>query len=142
MDVVWQGDSFPFSPHTTRSEAEALWYAPQAAVYVMEQDGEVRGSFYLKPNQPALGDHVANGGFMVSKAARGRGVGRAMGLLALEEARRLGYTAMQFNFVVSSNETAVALWRDLGFSVVGLIPDAFRHLSLGPTDVLIMYRRL
>ncbi len=140
--VVRAGDAFAFDPQTDETEAERLWFAPGAHVYVAEANGQILGSAYLKPNQPGLGDHVANGGFMVSAAARGQGLGRTLGAFAIEEARRLGFTAMQFNFVVASNTAAVALWRDLGFAIIGTVPRAFRHTKLGPVDVHIMYRDL
>ncbi|HEY2786177.1 MAG TPA: GNAT family N-acetyltransferase, partial [Fimbriiglobus sp.] len=88
------------------------------------------------------GSHVANAGFMVAPDARGRGVGRAMGEFILAEARRLGFAGMQFNFVVSTNAAAVALWNDLGFRAIGTVPRGFRHAALGPVDVLVMYRDL
>jgi ribosomal protein S18 acetylase RimI-like enzyme len=97
---------------------------------------------WLKANQPGLGDHVGNAAYMVSPDAAGRGVGKAMGEFSLEEARRLGFTAMQFNFVVKSNEAAVRLWKKIGFEVIGEIPDAIRHSKNGLTNAYIMYRKL
>ncbi len=144
QEVVGRADSFSFDPNTDREGAEAIWFAPDAHVYVaqMGPEGPVLGSCFIKPNQPGLGNHVANGGFMVAGAARGKGLGRALGEFAIVEAARLGFSAMQFNFVVVSNEGAVKLWLELGFAVVGRIPQAFRHGELGLTDVLIMHRRL
>lgn len=103
---------------------------------------QIGGSFYLKPNQPDLGAHVCNAGYMVSAAAKGKGIGRQMAEFSLVEAKRLGFHAMQFNFVVKSNETAVRLWLSLGFEVIGEIPEAFRHKKNGLTNALIMYRKL
>jgi ribosomal protein S18 acetylase RimI-like enzyme len=96
----------------------------------------------MKPNQVGLGSHVANAGFMVSPAARGAGVGRAMGEHCLGEARRLGYRAMQFNFVVSTNQTAIRLWEQLGFRIVGTLPGVFKHRTLGFVDAFVMFRSL
>src|SRR6185436_9453208 len=98
-------------------------------------------SSYVKPNQPGRGAHVANAGFMVAPEARGRGVGRELGEHAIAEARRLGFRAMQFNFVVSTNP-AVRVWRALGFAVVGTLPGAFRHPERGFVDVYVMFREL
>ncbi len=141
-EVVRAGETYAFAPDTDREAAARIWFAPGAHVYVAVEAGQVLGSCFLKPNQPGLGDHVANGGFMVAEAVRGRGLGRRLGLFAIAEARRIGFTAMQFNFVVSSNTGAVRLWQDLGFQILGTVPGAFRHVRLGPVDVHIMYQAL
>jgi ribosomal protein S18 acetylase RimI-like enzyme len=109
---------------------------------VAESGGQVVGTYILKPNQPALGSHVANAAFMVSPAARGLGVGKRMGEHCLVEARRLGFRAMQFNFVVSTNEAAVRLWQQLGFEIIGTLPEAFRHSQRGFVDAYVMFRTL
>jgi ribosomal protein S18 acetylase RimI-like enzyme len=96
----------------------------------------------MRPNQPGIGDHIANCGYMVSPHTRGQGVASAMCGHSLEEARRAGFGAMQYKFVVSSNDTAVRLWQRHGFSIVGRVPGAFRHVPLGPTDVFVMHRAL
>ena len=88
------------------------------------------------------GSHVANAGFMVSASARGQGIGRAMAEHCLSEARRLGFRAMQFNYVISTNTAAIHLWEDLGFEIVGTLPSAFRHPDKGYVDVYVMYRSL
>ncbi|MBX3290243.1 MAG: GNAT family N-acetyltransferase [Acidobacteria bacterium] len=103
---------------------------------------KVVGTFWLKPNQPGLGDHVCNAAYMVSPEAHGKGIGRKMGEFSFDEARRLGFTAMQFNFVVASNTAAVRLWQSLGLRIIGTVPNAFRHRQNGPTDAYIMYREL
>src|SRR5438067_7619123 len=113
--VVAPGDTYVFDPQMPREEAMAYWCRPDTHTYVAESDGQVVGTYVLKPNQPALGSHVANAAFMVSPDARGSGIGRRMGEHALAEARRLGFRAMQFNFVASTNEPAVRLWQQLGF---------------------------
>src|SRR4029077_10670361 len=103
---------------------------------------QVVGSYTLHPNHPGTGAHVANAAFIVAKAARGQGIGRAMGEHCLNEARRLGFRAMQFNFVVSTNESAVKLWQDLGMKIVGTLPGAFRHPQEGYVDVYVMFQEL
>ena len=140
--VIRPGDTYVFDPDLSRDEALAYWFQPGSHTYVFERDGVTIGTYVLKPNQPALGSHVANAGFMVSADARGRGVGRMMGVHCLSEARRLGYRAMQFNFVVSTNEPAVHLWKSLGFHIVGTLPGAFRHAARGYVDAYVMYQRL
>ena len=140
--TVAPGDSFVYDPKTPREEAMASWFAPGTRTYVAEKDGEVVGSYMLRPNRPGLGNHVSNAGFMVDPSVRRSGVGRAMGNHALEEARRLGYRAMQFNFVISTNESAVHLWQSLGFKIVGTLPGAFRHAKKGLVDAYVMFRWL
>jgi len=142
QDVVAAGDTFAFDPNTSREDALAYWFRTDTHTYVAEREGQIVGSYILRPNQPALGSHVANAGFMVASSARGLGVGRAMGEHCLTEARRLGFRAMQFNFVVSTNESAVYLWQDLGFKIVGTLPGAFRHSEKGYVDVYVMFRSL
>lgn len=149
-DAIWEifratiatGDTFVFDASTAREKALAYWCAADAATFVAEQDGKVIGSYILRPNQPGRGDHVANAGYMVAQRARGLGVGRAMGEHSLDEARRRGYRAMQFNFVVSTNESALRLWQQLGFNIVGTLPGAFRHAQKGFVDVYVMFRSL
>ena len=140
--VVAPGDTYAFDLEITRDEALAYWFAPGNWTYVAEQDGRVIGSYILRPNRPGLGNHVANAGFMVDPAARRSGIGRAMGEHALRGALRLGYRAMQFNFVISTNESAVHLWQDLGFKIVGTLPGVFRHSRKGFVDAYVMFRSL
>jgi ribosomal protein S18 acetylase RimI-like enzyme len=102
----------------------------------------IAGTYILRPNQSGGGSHVANAGFMVSAGARGQGLGRAMAEHCLSEARRLGFRAMQFNCVISTNATAIQLWKELGFEIVGALPDAFHHPEKGYVDVYVMYRSL
>jgi len=140
--VVATGDTYVFDPKISRAKALTYWLSPEARCYVAVSDQELVGTYILKQNQPGLGSHVANAGFMVAPSAQGRGVGRAMAKHCLQEATRLGYRAMQFNFVVATNKTALRLWEDLGFKIVGRLPGAFRHAQDGFVDVYVMYRRL
>ena len=141
-EVISGADTYAFAPDTPKTEMLNYWFARGAHPYVALIDGEVAGTYVIKDNQPGLGSHVANAGFMTDARFRKHGVGRAMGLHALAEARRLGYLAMQFNFVVKSNTRAVALWESLGFRVMAEIPNAYRHTQLGFTSVYIMHRNL
>jgi ribosomal protein S18 acetylase RimI-like enzyme len=140
--VVAGGDTYVFDPNISRRKALAYWLGPKTRCYVALSDQETVGSYILKPNQPGLGSHVANAGFMVSPSARSRGIGRAMAEHCLHEARRLGFRGMQFNFVVATNKRALHLWKDLGFKIVGTLPGAFRHARRGFVNVYVMYRRL
>jgi L-amino acid N-acyltransferase YncA len=140
--VVAGGDTYTFLPSTPRDEAVAYFLGPGIRSWVLEDEGRVLGMYKLIPNHGGLGSHVANASFMVDPAAQGKGAGRMMGEHCLDEARRAGYQAMQFNFVVSSNSAAVELWKKLGFQIVGTLPKAFRHARLGNVDAYVMYRFL
>ncbi len=141
--VVAAGETYSYDPATDFAGFVRLWFeAAKATFLAADKDAMPLGTYYLKENQPGLGNHVANAGFMVGEAARGIGLGRAMGEHALDEARRMGFAAMQFNFVVSTNARAVRLWESLGFHVVGTVPGAFRHARLGLVDTYVMHRTL
>ena len=140
--VIAGGDTYVFDPDTPEDEMLAYWFSPEKYNYVARLNCEVAGIFWLRANQPGLGSHVANAAYMVSPDAKGKGVGKQMAEFSLEEARRLGFDAMQFNFVVKSNEAAVKLWEKIGFQIVGEVPEAFRHSENGLTGAYIMYRKL
>ena len=140
--VIAGGDTYVFDPETSEDEMMSFWFSPEKHNYVAISEGKVVGTFWLKANQPGLGSHVANAAYMVSPEAKGMGIGRQMAESSLDEARRLGFTAMQFNFVVKSNTVAVNLWRSVGFQVIGEIPDAIRTTTDGLTNAYIMYRKL
>lgn len=142
QQVVQQGDSYTFDPETTREQAYLVWMAGDLTTFVASISDEIVGTYILKANQPGLGSHVANAGYMVSNGARGKGVGGAMCEHSLEAARKMGFRAMQFNMVVSTNGSAVALWKKFGFSIVGTLPKAFRHRELGLVDAYVMHRFL
>lgn len=140
--VVRPGEVYAVDRDISEDQGRAYWFSPSQEVFVAEADGEVLGSYYMRPNQAGGGSHVANCGYMTAPAAQGRGVARAMGLHSLEHARSRGYRAMQFNIVVSTNVRAVRLWESLGFSVVGRLPGAFAHPTLGDVDALVMFQTL
>jgi ribosomal protein S18 acetylase RimI-like enzyme len=140
--VIATGDTYVFEPDSPKEKMLDYWFAADKKTYVALYENVIVGTFYLKDNQPDLGSHVANAGYMVSPAARGKRVGRMMAEFSLQEAKRLGYKAMQFNFVVKSNEVAVKLWLSLGFEIIGEIPEAFYHAESGLINAYIMYRKL
>jgi len=140
--VIATGDTYVFDPASSKETMLGFWYGQDKHTYVALLNGEVVGTFFIKDNQPDLGSHVANAGYMTSPQASGQGIGKKMGEFSLEEARRIGYKAMQFNIVVKSNTRAVQLWQKLGFSIIGEIPDAFNHKRDGLTNAYIMHRKL
>ena len=140
--MIATGDTYVFAPETSREDAFVYWFGPGVSTYVAEDEGRIVGMYKIIPNQRDLGSHVANASFMVDPGHGGRGVGKAMGLHCPREARRAGFLAMQYNLVISTNDAAVALWKKIGFSIVGTLPKAFRHQELGYVDAYVMYRFL
>jgi ribosomal protein S18 acetylase RimI-like enzyme len=152
-DAIWAilepvfraGETYPIARDISREAALAYWRTPGHAVFVAHDEkdnGAILGTYYLRANQKGGGSHVANCGYMTAQGATGRGVARAMCAHSLDEARARGFTAMQFNFVVATNERAVRLWQACGFDIAGRLPGVFEHLRLGPVDALVMLRKL
>ena len=141
-EIIVAGDTYAFDPQMPREEALAYWFRADTHTYIAEENDSVVGTYILRPNQSGPGSHVANAAFMVARDAEGAGVGRRMAEHCLTEARRMGFRAMQFNFVVSTNTRAIHLWNQLGSEIVGTLPGAFRHLEKGFVDVYVMYRSL
>jgi GNAT superfamily N-acetyltransferase len=140
--VIRAGETYALPRDMREADAHAYWMGPDRETFVAEEDGRIAGTYYLRANQAGGGDHVCNCGYVTAAVASGKGVARAMCEHSLAHARSRGFTAMQFNFVVSTNERAVRLWEQLGFATVGRLPGAFRHPSLGEVDALVMYRAL
>jgi len=141
-EVVSAGDTYGYDRYTDKSEAEELWMKVPLKSFVLEKSGEILGTYYIKPNHHGPGAHVCNCGYMVASRARGQGIASEMCRHSQMLALDLGFLAMQFNFVASSNTGAVRLWTKLGFMTVGRLPAAFKHPSLGYVDALVMYKRL
>ena len=149
-DAIWAileptfraGETYPIPRDISRADALAYWRTPGHAVFVAEDGGRVVGTYYLRANNRGGGAHVANCGFMTAQGETGRGVARAMCAHSLDEARRRGFTAMQFNFVIASNTRAVRLWQSCGFAIVGTLPGVFAHPRLGMVDAYVMHRAL
>ena len=141
-EVVTARDTYAFDPGMSRHDALGYWFQADTRTYVAKSRGRILGTYILRPNQSGGGSHVANAAFMVAPDARGQGIGREIAEHCLSEARLLGFRAMQFNFVVSTNDSAVRLWQKLGFKIVGTLPSAFHHPEKGYVDVYVMYRSL
>ena len=136
------GETYTLPRDVSRDDALAFWFAPGHETFVADIDGRTAGTYFLRQNQAGGGRHVANCGYITGPRAVGRGVGRAMLEHSLARAKARGFRAMQFNFVVSSNERAVRTWQGYGFEIVGRLPQAFAHPRLGFVDALVMFKVL
>ena len=141
--VFRAGETYPAPPDITEADARIYWIDTPTATYVaVDNNGTILGTFYIRPNQPGLGAHVCNCGYIVAQEAQGKGVASAMCRHSQTEALRLGFTAMQFNLVVATNTRAVRLWQHMGFTVVGTLPGAFNHKRLGFVDAYVLFKTL
>jgi ribosomal protein S18 acetylase RimI-like enzyme len=140
--IIRAGETYTLPRDMDKEAALAYWFLPEREVFVAEDSGEIVGTYCLQANQKGGGAHVANCGYMTAASATGRGVARAMCSHSLDRARERGFRAMQFNFVVSTNERAVRLWQSFGFEIVGRLPEAFQHPTHGYVDTYVMYRTL
>ena len=140
--VMEKGDTYTFSPDSSKTKIMDYWMGEDKKTYVALVGEMIIGTFFIKDNNPDLGAHIANAGYIVAPFAQGLGLGRQLGVWSLGEAKKLGYSAMQFNFVVKANERAVKLWTSLGFEIIGEVPNAFQHARLGFVNAYIMYRPL
>lgn len=141
--IIRAGETYPYAIDMAPEQAHYMWIEISQASYVAEDEtGKLLGSYYIKPNQPTLGAHVANCGYLVAEDARGRGIATKMGEHSQKEALKLGYRAMQFNLVVATNQASVHLWKKFGFDIVGTLKGAFKHKKLGFVDAYVMYKVL
>ena len=137
------GETYPQPRDISRADALKYWWKPEHTIMVAQvESGRLVGTYYIKPNSTGPAAHVANAGYMTLPGAWGHGVGRALCLHSLDEARRQGYRAMQFNLVIDTNARAKHLWQSCGFDIVGRLPGAFQHPTLGYVDALVMYQTL
>ncbi|ULQ59552.1 GNAT family N-acetyltransferase [Brucepastera parasyntrophica] len=141
-EVIRNGDSYVFYADTPEEDAREYWFGQGVRSFVAEDSSGILGMYKLIQNQRDRGSHVANASFMIHQKHRARGLGTLLGKHSLAEAKKSGFLAMQFNFVISANIPAVRLWEKLGFFIAGTLPKAFRHEKLGLTDVYVMYRLL
>lgn len=150
IDLIWPlfkeiasaGETYAFETNITKEDAQKVWLNVPQKTFIAEKNGDVLGTYYIKTNQAGPGKHVCNCGYMVSTSARGKGVATAMCAHSQQLAKELGYRAMQFNFVASTNVSAIRLWKKLGFDIVGQLPKSFNHPSQGFVDALVMYKWL
>jgi ribosomal protein S18 acetylase RimI-like enzyme len=140
--TIRAGETYALPRQLGQAQAREYWTCGERKAFVAEKDGRIVGTYYIRPNQSGGGSHVANCGYMTEAASSGQGIGRQMCEHSMEYARSAGFLAMQFNFVISSNEPAVRLWQLLGFDIVGRLPVAFRSPSGDYVDALVMYKTL
>src|SRR6202521_6220553 len=140
--IIHAGETYTLPRDMDKESALAYWFSAGREVFVAEESSEIVGTYFLQANQHGGGAHVANCGYMTAVSATGRGIARAMCTHSLDRARACGFRAMQFNFVIGTNERAVRLWQSFGFEIVGRLPGAFRHPARGYVDAYIMYRDL
>ncbi len=137
------GDTYAFDPQSSEDEIRRAWIeVPQRTFVAVDDAATVIGTYFIKANQPGLGSHVCNCGYVVSAQTQGKGIASAMCEHSQDEARTMGFRAMQFNLVVSTNARAVRLWQRLEFEIIGIVPEAFRHRQLGFVDAFVMYKKL
>lgn len=149
-DAIWEifecviktGDTYVFSPDTSKNELSRHWLAPYMKTYVAEENNRILGTYIIKPNQIGLGSHVANCSYMVHPAVQGKGIGKLLCEHSLKKAGDFAYKAIQFNIVVSTNKSAIKLWEKFGFEIIGTIPGGFQHSSLGFVDAVIMFKEI
>ncbi len=142
MPVFRAGETYAVEPKISRAAALAYWLAPEKTTFVLDLEGRIAGTYYLRANQAGPGAHVANCGYVTAAWAQGKGLARAMCAHSLQLARVENFRAMQFNLVVSNNTRAVRLWQDMGFAIIGTVPRAFAHPALGDIDAYVMWRSL
>ena len=141
--TIKAGDTYTFPPLSTEADIQKAWIEQPTATFVTcNASGNIVGTYFIKPNQPGLGAHVCNCGYIVAPAAQGQGVASQMCAHSQKLALEMGFRAMQFNFVVSSNTGAVRLWQKLGFEIVGTLPGVFQHQKLGFVDAFVMFKKL
>ncbi len=140
--IIRAGEAYALPRDWSREAALAYWHSPDHDVFVAEDDGAIVGTYFLCANHLGGGAYVANAGYATAQDAQGKGVARAMCEHSIDHARSRGFRAMQFNFVIASNTRAVALWQRMGFTIVGTLPGAFAHPTLGYVDAYVMYRNL
>jgi len=144
QDINQAGDSFPYSADTSFDKFKQIWCQPDSVSFVAHnlQSNTIGGAYFFKPQWPGRGAHIATATYMVAQKERGNGLGKLLGSHSLDAAIEHGYKSMQFNYVVSTNLSAVKLWKSLGFNIIGTLPGVFDHKDHGPVDAYVMFKNL
>jgi len=140
--VISTGDTYVFDPNTPKESLQKYWFAENMDTFVAVDNDEILGTYFIRPNQIDLGDHIANCGYMVNPKYHGKGIGKILCQHSIDFAKENRFSGIQFNIVVSSNEGAVKLWERFGFKIIGTTPKGFRHSNLGLVDTYIMFKDL
>ncbi|MEW7289124.1 GNAT family N-acetyltransferase [Aquimarina sp. 2304DJ70-9] len=149
-DAIWEifkkviktGDTYVFDPRTPKKDLTRHWFASYMKTYVVEENNTILGTYIIKPNQIDLGSHICNCSYMVDPDSHGKGIGKILCEHSLKNAKEIGYNAMQFNSVVSTNIPAIKLWEKYNFEIIGTIPKGYKHSSLGYVDAYVMFREI
>lgn len=142
-NVIQTGDTYVFDPNTPKEDLHKHWFADYMDTFVaVDNDGTILGTYIIKPNQVGLGSHIANCSYMVNHRYQGKGIGKLLCEHSIEFARQKGYSGIQFNIVVSTNTSAIKLWKKFGFEIIGTTLKGFRHKELGLVDTYIMFKQL
>ncbi len=140
--IIQTGDTYAYSPDTSFNTFKKFWFAGNQICFVLADENDIFGSYVLKDNQPGLGSHIANASYIVNPAHQGKGIGKKLCVHSIHEAKKAGYLGIQFNIVVSTNKAAVHLWKKMGFEIIGITPNGFKHRQFGYVDTYIMFRKL
>ena len=140
--VFRTGETYAVNPDISEKDALSYWIDGSHTAFVVEYENQILGTYFICPNQSGHGAHICNCGFITHPDAQGKGIARKMIEHSLKVAPEIGFRGMQFNFVLASNERAIATWQRYGFDIIGRIPEAFDHPKLGFVDALVMYKKL
>ena len=141
--IVAKGDTYVYDPQISEENAKIVWFDPKFRTFIAKEDGVPVGACVIRPNHRDLGGHIANAAFIIDDKYRRKGYGKTLGQHAIDVAKEMGYKAMQFNYVISTNLGAISLWQILGFRIIGTVPDGHYHPQLKRyVDIHIMYRKL
>lgn len=151
FDLIWPifksivagGDTYVYAPNIEKEEAKKVWFDPKFLTFIAKDGENVVGAYVIRPNHRDLGNHIANAAYFIAPSERGNGYGRILAEDSFKQAKNAGYTGMQFNYVISTNDAAINLWKSVGFEIVGTVPNAHRHQQLDKLVAIhIMYRDL
>ncbi len=144
LHVVDEGETYSYErAELTDQWIRDYWMKNVVTTLVARlPDGKVAGVCAIRVNRTGRGKHIANASYIVHWEHRAMGIGHALGRESLKVAKAKGFLAMQFNYVVSTNVKAVALWQSLGFKIIGTMPAGYRHARHGLVDVYMMHRFL
>ena len=142
-EVVEDGVAFPQEEFLTEQSGDEFFRAQTRTAVAVDLDtGKLLGLYILHPNNIGRCGHIANASYAVSRGARGLHIGEKLVLDCLAEAKRAGFSIMQFNAVVATNIHALHLYKRLGFTPLGTIPRGFRMKDGHYEDIVVHYKEL